>query len=270
MFNGTQHLLPFYDKAGKIIRRIASDKDLRRATFLADGSCLRRSGAFISLWNQILPRHLPRHPRPAYIRWLHSPALCLCPSAQINELSHVQIPIMLMPDDFKAYSKIKVDNHLFNKWVPFPPPVNTLNLLQRPTNLSFFFRAQGEHAKSFQVQRILPPGVSEPKGALWHWRPGLLGKETCTSTSCSPHWQTHSTVTPLSHPPIFFRDSPVILSFFPLPRPPAVNPRSHCRLWVGSIWRSQCLSSAQLSVSHVYIMGRLAALSGQSRGWRLG
>lgn len=36
-------------------------------------------------------------------------------SIQINELSHVQIPIMLMPDDFKAYSKIKVDNHLFNK-----------------------------------------------------------------------------------------------------------------------------------------------------------
>ncbi|RMC04898.1 hypothetical protein DUI87_18073 [Hirundo rustica rustica] len=34
---------------------------------------------------------------------------------QINELSHVQIPVMLMPDDFKAYSKIKVDNHLFNK-----------------------------------------------------------------------------------------------------------------------------------------------------------
>lgn len=31
----------------------------------------------------------------------------------INELSHVQIPVMLMPDDFKAYSKIKVDNHLF-------------------------------------------------------------------------------------------------------------------------------------------------------------
>lgn len=41
--------------------------------------------------------------------------LRLCLSAQINELSHVQIPIMLMPDDFKAYSKIKVDNHLFNK-----------------------------------------------------------------------------------------------------------------------------------------------------------
>ncbi|XP_026872847.1 phosphatidylinositol 5-phosphate 4-kinase type-2 alpha isoform X3 [Electrophorus electricus] len=33
----------------------------------------------------------------------------------INELSHIQIPVMLMPDDFKANSKIKVDNHLFNK-----------------------------------------------------------------------------------------------------------------------------------------------------------
>lgn len=34
---------------------------------------------------------------------------------QINELRHIQIPVMLMPDDFKANSKIKVDNHLFNK-----------------------------------------------------------------------------------------------------------------------------------------------------------
>ncbi|XP_075436278.1 phosphatidylinositol 5-phosphate 4-kinase type-2 beta isoform X1 [Ascaphus truei] len=33
----------------------------------------------------------------------------------INELSNVPIPVMLMPDDFKAFSKIKVDNHLFNK-----------------------------------------------------------------------------------------------------------------------------------------------------------
>ena len=36
---------------------------------------------------------------------------------QINELLHINIPVMLMPDDFKAHSKIKVDNHLFNKWV---------------------------------------------------------------------------------------------------------------------------------------------------------
>lgn len=33
----------------------------------------------------------------------------------INELTHVNIPVMLMPDDFKAFSKIKVDNHHFNK-----------------------------------------------------------------------------------------------------------------------------------------------------------
>lgn len=49
-----------------------------------------------------------------FLTGLWSPVLCFF-SAQINELSHVQIPIMLMPDDFKAYSKIKVDNHLFNK-----------------------------------------------------------------------------------------------------------------------------------------------------------
>lgn len=35
---------------------------------------------------------------------------------QINELSHVNIPVMLLPDDFRAYSKLKVDNHLFNKY----------------------------------------------------------------------------------------------------------------------------------------------------------
>ncbi|KAL0110484.1 hypothetical protein PUN28_013832 [Cardiocondyla obscurior] len=34
---------------------------------------------------------------------------------QINELSHVNIPVVLLPDDFRAYSKLKVDNHLFNK-----------------------------------------------------------------------------------------------------------------------------------------------------------
>lgn len=46
---------------------------------------------------------------------LTNPFSCLLFCTQINELSHIQIPIMLMPDDFKAYSKIKVDNHLFNK-----------------------------------------------------------------------------------------------------------------------------------------------------------
>ncbi|KAK5872278.1 hypothetical protein PBY51_012994 [Eleginops maclovinus] len=33
----------------------------------------------------------------------------------INDLSHVPVPVMLLPDDFKASTKIKVSNHLFNK-----------------------------------------------------------------------------------------------------------------------------------------------------------
>ncbi|XP_031552855.1 phosphatidylinositol 5-phosphate 4-kinase type-2 alpha-like isoform X2 [Actinia tenebrosa] len=33
----------------------------------------------------------------------------------INELSTLNVPVMLMPDDFKAFSKIRVDNHLYNK-----------------------------------------------------------------------------------------------------------------------------------------------------------
>ncbi|XP_070504573.1 phosphatidylinositol 5-phosphate 4-kinase type-2 alpha [Chironomus tepperi] len=33
----------------------------------------------------------------------------------INELSHVNIPGLLLPDHFRAHSKIKVDYHLFNK-----------------------------------------------------------------------------------------------------------------------------------------------------------
>lgn len=33
----------------------------------------------------------------------------------ITGLEHVKVPVMLMPDDFKAYSKVKVDNHMYNK-----------------------------------------------------------------------------------------------------------------------------------------------------------
>ncbi|XP_078545095.1 phosphatidylinositol 5-phosphate 4-kinase type-2 gamma [Lissotriton helveticus] len=33
----------------------------------------------------------------------------------INELNQVPVPVMLLPDDFKANSKIKVVNHLFNR-----------------------------------------------------------------------------------------------------------------------------------------------------------
>lgn len=33
----------------------------------------------------------------------------------VNELNHVNIPVMLMPDDFRAFTKVKVDNHLYQK-----------------------------------------------------------------------------------------------------------------------------------------------------------
>lgn len=36
----------------------------------------------------------------------------------INELGDVPVPVKIMPDDSKAYSKIKVDNHLFRKGEP--------------------------------------------------------------------------------------------------------------------------------------------------------
>lgn len=46
------------------------------------------------------------------------PPCALAP--QINELSQVPPPVMLLPDDFKASSKIKVNNHLFHRSVVFP------------------------------------------------------------------------------------------------------------------------------------------------------
>ena len=33
----------------------------------------------------------------------------------VRELTHISIPVMLMPDDFRAFTKIKIDNHAFNK-----------------------------------------------------------------------------------------------------------------------------------------------------------
>jgi len=33
----------------------------------------------------------------------------------VRELNHVHSPVMLMPDDFRSYSKIKIDNYAFNK-----------------------------------------------------------------------------------------------------------------------------------------------------------
>lgn len=50
-------------------------------------------------------------PQRLGLREAEPPDFCV----QINELMHVTIPVMLLPDDFRAYSKIKIDNHLFNK-----------------------------------------------------------------------------------------------------------------------------------------------------------
>jgi len=33
----------------------------------------------------------------------------------VKELQHVSVPVMLMPDDFRSYSKVKIDNQSFNK-----------------------------------------------------------------------------------------------------------------------------------------------------------
>jgi len=33
----------------------------------------------------------------------------------VNELNHVNIPVMLMPGDFRAFTKVRVDNHLYQK-----------------------------------------------------------------------------------------------------------------------------------------------------------
>ena len=33
----------------------------------------------------------------------------------VNELNHVNIPVMLMPDDFRAFTKVRIDNHLYQK-----------------------------------------------------------------------------------------------------------------------------------------------------------
>lgn len=43
----------------------------------------------------------------------------VCPTLffQINDLNQVPVPVMLLPDDFKANTKIKVNNHLFNKYL---------------------------------------------------------------------------------------------------------------------------------------------------------
>jgi len=35
----------------------------------------------------------------------------------MREMGQVAGPVMLMPDDFKAFIKVRIDNHMFNKYV---------------------------------------------------------------------------------------------------------------------------------------------------------
>ena len=42
-------------------------------------------------------------------------SVTICSSHHMRELGVIQQPKMLLADDFKAYSKLKVENHAFNR-----------------------------------------------------------------------------------------------------------------------------------------------------------
>jgi len=58
-----------------------------------------------------------KHPKRKVFR-SHDPLLSVFMwgvNHSVRELQHINVPVMLMPDDFRAFSKIKIDNHAFNK-----------------------------------------------------------------------------------------------------------------------------------------------------------
>lgn len=59
----------------------------------------------------LLHIHPPTHPTATFDSSVYPLG-----HAQINDLSQVPVPVMLLPDDFRASTKIKVNNHLFNKY----------------------------------------------------------------------------------------------------------------------------------------------------------
>lgn len=61
------------------------------------------------------PVDLSTHPAITHPATFRS-SICPLDHAQINDLSQVPVPVMLLPDDFRASTKIKVSNHLFNKY----------------------------------------------------------------------------------------------------------------------------------------------------------
>ncbi|NWT61767.1 PI42B kinase, partial [Erythrocercus mccallii] len=112
----------------------------------------------------------------------------------INELSNVPVPVMLMPDDFKAYSKIKVDNHLFNK-ENLPSrfkfkeycPLVFRNLRER-----FGIDDQDYQVAVDRSWRItmIQRGISARKTSLWCLyrlrKPGIPSAQGSSSTTLSP------------------------------------------------------------------------------------
>ena len=47
-----------------------------------------------------------------------SASCVVCSLSQINELTTSIEPSLLLPEDFKAFSKIRVENQFYNKWAP--------------------------------------------------------------------------------------------------------------------------------------------------------
>ena len=90
----------------------------------------------------------------------------------VRELSHISIPVMLMPDDFRAFSKIKIDNHAFNKEnLPSHFKVIAIDIrlncivkiiIHFLNFTSFLFNITGE--------RVLPIGFPQPARTIRHRR----------------------------------------------------------------------------------------------------
>ena len=82
----------------------------------------------------------------------------------VRELSHISIPVMLMPDDFRAFSKIKIDNHAFNKEnLPSHFKVATviirLNFIFKTIQILLHFVRLYIFLLNITGERVLPTGI---------------------------------------------------------------------------------------------------------------
>ena len=89
----------------------------------------------------------------------------------VRELSHISIPVMLMPDDFRAFSKIKIDNHSFNK-ENLPSHFKVWPLIKILYLLFTLCGKKGIIVNMHQFiinifnisgERVLPTGISKPE-----------------------------------------------------------------------------------------------------------